>query len=227
VRVSEANQVLGANDKWEVGGGSFPAGASSADAVGVFLTSYGRDNEDHTAGMAADASGVFHPFWVDNRTGTKQVWTAPITISVPVVVNGSLELAKLEDLSKKVVLELRKFSFNRKTSVISVDARLKNVSKEVLEVPMKVRVISLESASAKQVTISNSDNKQGSLGAVWDFSSQLKDNVLQPGETSEARVLTFHLSGLLGKRDMLVNMRVRVLGRSRASNQAGKLDGSK
>jgi hypothetical protein len=35
----------------------------------------------HTAGLAADANGVFHALWIDNRTGVQQVWTAPITVA--------------------------------------------------------------------------------------------------------------------------------------------------
>jgi hypothetical protein len=33
-----------------------------------------------TAGLAADASGIFHAAWVDNRTGVPQLWTATITV---------------------------------------------------------------------------------------------------------------------------------------------------
>jgi RNA polymerase sigma factor (sigma-70 family) len=35
----------------------------------------------HTAGLAADADGVFHPVWIDNRMGTLQVWTAAVTVA--------------------------------------------------------------------------------------------------------------------------------------------------
>ena len=34
----------------------------------------------HTAGLAADKSGTFHALFVDDRTGTQQVWIAPITV---------------------------------------------------------------------------------------------------------------------------------------------------
>jgi hypothetical protein len=34
-----------------------------------------------TAGLAADASGIFHAAWVDNRTGVPQLWTATLTVS--------------------------------------------------------------------------------------------------------------------------------------------------
>lgn len=33
-----------------------------------------------TLGLIADAEGAFHPFWIDNRTGTQQVWTAKVKI---------------------------------------------------------------------------------------------------------------------------------------------------
>jgi Neuraminidase (sialidase) len=33
-----------------------------------------------TAGLAASADGIFHALWIDNRTGTQQVWTSGITV---------------------------------------------------------------------------------------------------------------------------------------------------
>jgi len=33
-----------------------------------------------TAGLAADASGIFHAAWVDNRSGVPQMWTAAISV---------------------------------------------------------------------------------------------------------------------------------------------------
>jgi hypothetical protein len=42
---------------------------------------HGSEALGHTAGMAADASGTFHPTWIDQRTGTLQVWTASVTVA--------------------------------------------------------------------------------------------------------------------------------------------------
>jgi len=39
-----------------------------------------RFNGGDTAGLAADAGGTFHPVWIDNRTGTHQVWTASVGV---------------------------------------------------------------------------------------------------------------------------------------------------
>lgn len=39
-----------------------------------------RKNSGDTAGLAADAHGVFHPVWIDNRTGIPQMWTATVKV---------------------------------------------------------------------------------------------------------------------------------------------------
>jgi hypothetical protein len=39
-----------------------------------------RKNSGDTAGLAADADGVFHPVWIDNRTGIPQMWTATVKV---------------------------------------------------------------------------------------------------------------------------------------------------
>ncbi len=33
-----------------------------------------------TAGMAADADGVFHLLWIDSRAGVRQVYTAAVRV---------------------------------------------------------------------------------------------------------------------------------------------------
>lgn len=38
-------------------------------------------NGGDTAGLTADAEGVFHVLWIDNRTGVHQVWTTTVTVS--------------------------------------------------------------------------------------------------------------------------------------------------
>jgi hypothetical protein len=35
----------------------------------------------HTAGIAADAAGVFHAAWVDNRNGRNQLWTSKLEVT--------------------------------------------------------------------------------------------------------------------------------------------------
>jgi hypothetical protein len=37
-------------------------------------------NGGDTSGLAADADGVFHLVWIDNRTGVSQVWTTTVKV---------------------------------------------------------------------------------------------------------------------------------------------------
>lgn len=53
---------------------------ASASANLVLDAKETRVNSGDTAGLVSDASGVFHPVWIDNRTGTHQVWTASVSV---------------------------------------------------------------------------------------------------------------------------------------------------
>jgi hypothetical protein len=39
-----------------------------------------RFNGGDTGGLAADADGIFHALWIDNRTGVHQMWTATVAV---------------------------------------------------------------------------------------------------------------------------------------------------
>jgi hypothetical protein len=39
-----------------------------------------RKNGGDTVGLAADRDGIFHPVWIDNRTGIPQMWTATVKV---------------------------------------------------------------------------------------------------------------------------------------------------
>jgi hypothetical protein len=61
-----------------------PANQRSVESAERAQINAGRDSfmfmGGDTAGLAADAAGIFHLVWIDNRTGTPQVWTAPVTV---------------------------------------------------------------------------------------------------------------------------------------------------
>ena len=74
-------------------GASFPPGTSrerqpqpsrptEREQVNVGRNSFTFMGGD-TAGLAADAGGVFHAVWVDNHTGIPQVWTVAISVTDP------------------------------------------------------------------------------------------------------------------------------------------------
>ncbi len=183
VKVSEASFTHGGKDeKWAV-------------------TAWGGDFWIHwmgvkpgdTAGMAADASGAFHPFWIDNRTGIAQIWTAPVTVKGTVIRNGAIDLAGLDVVSEKVNFKYTNIKYDRAANTLTVDAQLENVSNETMVGPIKVRVVSLKS-SVGIPKILDTDNEESGVGTVWDFTPLLTDNKLRPQQKSAVKHLRFSLS---------------------------------
>jgi hypothetical protein len=78
VKVSSRGTTFGPRTPW-TGLRPFVSRDEHGLAVRVSLNSFTFLGGD-TAGLVADATGVFHPVWVDNRTGTPQVWTATVTV---------------------------------------------------------------------------------------------------------------------------------------------------
>jgi hypothetical protein len=178
-------------------------------------------NGGHTSGLAVDADGVFHPTWIDNRTGVAQLWSAPVRIIGSVVKHGADELADLEDISSFVTLRLSKPAFDRRTDTITMTAQLQNFSKDTVVGPVKVRVLTLESEFGIPEIV-NADNDQSGTGAVWDLTAQLLEGELSPMAVSAPKTLTLRLRDLRtlgqGLESNLVDVDVRVLGKLRKNS---------
>src|SRR5205807_1808861 len=93
VRVSSADETFPTPDRWDIigsttgGGVPFERSPRKTISVSVQLRNFTTNGGD-TAGLTADADGVFHPVWVDNRTGVPQLWTAPVTVAGAAVPYG-------------------------------------------------------------------------------------------------------------------------------------------
>jgi hypothetical protein len=208
VRVSTAAASIRLEDPIKLGGTSMGGGKPNAREKGGNLhASFGFGtmfsfNGGHTAGMAADAGGQFHPFWIDNRTGVEQIWTASVSVDGSAVVNGSKELEKLTDVSDKVTLDFKNSRFDRATGMVSIDAYLGNTSDVTLRQPILLRVLSVDSKIGKP-TIENASNHEPGPGAVWDFSDSVanKDVGLVRGEVSKPKQLNFRLTEMRWQAD--------------------------
>jgi hypothetical protein len=216
VRVSEAPRTIDEHGSVVVRG--YVLGADGPPLV--VLRRYEWIAGGHTAGLAADSNGVFHPFWVDNRTGISQIWTSSVTVRGTAMRNGSIELAKLQDVSRATSLQLTNCAHESAGNIVSCSARLKNISKVALEGPRKVRVIALKSELGEPIIL-NAGNGHSGAGAVWDFTGKVKEGTLQPDEMSDGVQLRFKISkarpfrqGNLFKTSF-VEMDVRVLGRTK------------
>jgi hypothetical protein len=144
------------------------------------------------AGLTADRDGIFHPYWIDNRTGWHQVWTAPVTVAAAAMKNGAADLSVLDDLTQLTTLTWERSDYDRDTETVTVKVHLDNTSRHTLEGPFKIRLIQLDSDVAALETIGASNDLTGP-GAVWDVTSFTDASRLKPGGTSRPFALTFKL----------------------------------
>ncbi|HTO75841.1 MAG TPA: sialidase family protein [Thermoanaerobaculia bacterium] len=229
VRVSEAPAAYGASEQWTVQGNASGGGKKPPDA-GPDAKAPGRPiavtlslnpfqfNGGHTGGMATTADGRFHPFWVDNRTGIAQLWTAAVTVPGAAVKNGSPELAALDDVSDAVELKILSTDYDRKTNRLAIRVKLQNTSSQAVAGPLKLRLIDLSSQLGR-ARAENADNGISGPGAVWTIREAAGGAALAPGAESSVQELAFRISDLRPFRDeksiryLFASFQARVLGK--------------
>jgi hypothetical protein len=150
-------------------------------------------------GLTAGRDGVFHPFWTDGRSGTYQLYTAPIR-----VLSGGEPAAPAPEkvaasLSDKVTLVFDPIQYDRDTREVLLAVRLKNVSKQALYPPFSVEIKELAhpySVKAHEEvdtpTILNASNGKTGVGAAFDYSKALHDlESLEPEAVTDAILWRF------------------------------------
>ncbi len=150
-------------------------------------------------GMTASDDGVFHPFWTDGRSGTYQLYTAPIRV----VPGGTPPTPAPEKtaatVSDKVTLVFDPIQYDRQTQEVLLPVRLMNVSKQVLYPPFNVEIKELAhpySVKAQEEvdvpTILNAANGKTGVGATFDYSKALHDlESLEPEAVTDAILWRF------------------------------------
>ena len=191
VQVAEKPRVIGQNERWVA-----QVSAAGATALDVYRKEW--DTGGHTMGLAADAEGIFHPLWVDNRTGVHQIWTAPVEVHGTVSRFGAQGLAKFHDLRGKVTIEGVGTSFDRATRRLKTTIRLRNKSTDTIRGSVKVRALTIlsEASSSGTAEVVGADNGITRTGAVWDFTELLPNGSIMPDSVSRPRTLVFQLPAL-------------------------------
>ena len=238
-KVTDKPTMFGGNETWNAagrggggagggrggrgGGGADSSGARSGGSVVSLQAGLSYANftfaPGHNGAFAADAAGNFHPAWIDYRTGMAQLWTASIHVDGKVARNGGGDLADLADLSNRVGITILNTNYDRASNRLTFRTRLHNTTRaDTLRGPLKARVLTLTSEAARVVEIANSDNEMRGVGAVWDFTSLLKNGELLPDSLSAPKDLVFQLSGIGPFREGMdlklgfVNLEARILG---------------
>jgi hypothetical protein len=126
-----------------------------------------------TNGLVAAADGLFHPVWVDNRTGVPQVWTAAVKVHPAAPISG-------KDVSGQVMLRVEQNRYDRATETLTAVVRLQNTSQQTLRGPFRVQIADATSA----------------LGRLQSPSEPLVFDVatLAPGATSAPVTWRFRIS---------------------------------
>lgn len=170
-------------------------------------------NAGHTSGLAADSAGVFHPVWVDLRTGVSQLFTAPVTVTGPVTLHGGRDLDDLEDVTADVDLVADAANYDRVKGTLTLDVKVKNTSTRTLRRPLRFRVVGLGSDPDGQVSTEEGEggelavsappgipsivdamNRLKGVGAIWDLSDAIPEAGLPPQGTSKGFPIAIKLS---------------------------------
>lgn len=137
----------------------------------------------HTAGMAADASGRFHPVWVDNRTDVPQMWTAAVEVRGEAVRHGDPELSGLRDVTGRTAVRVESSGYDGAPGVVTVEARLRNTSKDTIRGPLYVRVMDLWSEFG-DARLEGPRGGDAGPGAAIPIAGAPDGSGLAPGKTS-------------------------------------------
>jgi hypothetical protein len=220
VSISEKPNTFSPQQKLFTSAYAVPAGTSGLDAeseagsVGLNTESVGHIGVNlqwrqffagDYAGLAADASGTFHALWIDDRTGLAQVWTTRIVVDGRAIRNGTAELSGLSDVSRDVKIDVVSTGYDRVLNTVTIGVRLKNSSKDVIQGPVKLRLVNITSALGTP-SAANADNHLAGPGAVWDCSNLIESNMFRPNQMSNVKKLVFRLDH---PRDLLDDTSVR------------------
>ena len=183
------------------------------------LSAAGWGAGGHYMGLAADKDGVFHPFWVDARSGTSQIFTARVKVEVskkadpkadeappPPAPKPPPSLVAADNLSTQVELVFDPTSYDPGKSEFVVPIRLRNTSKTAIYPPISLEFVGFghgeEQGEAekkfwkdKTLEIVNAKNGKPAEGAVFEFDGALGSaEALEPGAVTNPVVVRVKLS---------------------------------
>jgi hypothetical protein len=194
-------------------------GASESSSIVADITVHGHGyTAGEYGGLTASADGIFHPLWMDNRTGVPQLWTASVRVEGRVVRHGSDKLADLRDITPRVALEMLNVRYDQSRGVVTGELRISNSSTDTIRGPFWVRVLQARSMWGTLAAVSV-DGGAASENAVVDFAASVPKGYLAPGEVSSVRPFTVtlkdpkHIDPVSRADKSLVTLRAKVFAR--------------
>lgn len=147
-------------------------------------------------GLTADAWDAFHPFWIDGRSGTDQVYSAAVR-----VVSGGMTADRPSSLAESDITANVDLSFDAGTWIgsrhtLSLPVRLRNTSDVNIYPPFVVTVKSTQIHGGWGSTrILNADNSNQGRGAIFRYKLNPHGlGYLPPGGVTDARIWKLRLT---------------------------------
>lgn len=166
------------------------------------------------SGMDADADGVFHAIWSDDRTGVSQMWTSqvrvlgvahrgplnrgkpdyvlPATVQLPPVPWYTVFIPRKEPRGMPRLSGISDVRYDVRTSTFSFNVRVKNASSKPMHGPWQLHVENVQSSHG-DAEVTHADSGGTGVGAVWTFHAGSGD-FLKPGELSAPRRIFVRLA---------------------------------
>jgi hypothetical protein len=145
-------------------------------------------------GLTSDATGAFHPFWADARSGTFQIYTAVVRVLAPSAWPTPPGRLVRRALRSAVELVHDPTRYDADRGILEMPVRLKNVSRRPVYAPIVLEVVELGAgAGARRANpppeVLNATNGQRGAGATFDYTPALGDlGMIAPGAQSAALV---------------------------------------
>jgi hypothetical protein len=163
-------------------------GATGAD-FGIETGILGRGGE--TSGLVADARGLFHLLWVDNRTGNSEMWTAAVEVGGEVHPGApDLPGGGWKDVTRDVTVEYFDAYYDASSKKVGTQVRLSTTSDALKGKTLTLRVTRAVSAFG-DVDLADGNSTAGSRLLTF----ALNESAEKGRYGSPARELTFKLRG--------------------------------
>ncbi|MCG8319842.1 MAG: glycoside hydrolase [Cytophagales bacterium] len=144
----------------------------------------------HTSGFAADAKGIFHAFWIENRTGKQQLWTTGIKVDPEIELQNN-DVSGSRDITNNFLIKFNNTQVDMKEGTISTDLQLQNITSLAIEGPIEVHVQTIKSDIAKISVPNISSNGEKRYWTVVPEKA-----ILHPKAISMVKRVSFKVSDL-------------------------------
>jgi hypothetical protein len=213
VPVSERANVVDRNPRYPTAARALGGGRRLEDrrtntfATAVILgprlhTGWNRVHGDY-AGIAAGAGGRFHAFWIDNRTGVAQLYSAAVTVSARPEANAGAARDGLVNVTPLLELQYTSSVYDPASQTLVLQYQLRNTSSDTIVGPARLRITALDSdlGTPRLSDRGASNEALGGTTEIVDVSDAIPSSGLAPDMVTTVRSLRVRfteLSDMLG-----------------------------